>query len=193
MVGLPKRENDAEGDGPHSLFEEAPIASMANLILKLFFGWPLYLTLNSTGPLAKRHEKYLSHFNPKTSIYEPKHFWDIIVSDIGVVSMIGVLVYIARLTSTLDVIRYYVIPYSWVNFWLVLITYLQVNFCWVFLGVLMYLYRGLTNIVFDSTPILLSHTTLPRSGISNVALLLPSTVHMALALTTSSITLLIRT
>ncbi|KAG2184713.1 hypothetical protein INT43_000626 [Umbelopsis isabellina] len=125
MVGLPKRENDPEADGPHSLFEEAPIVSMANLILKLFFGWPLYLTLNSTGPLAKRNEKYLSHFNPKTSIYEAKHFWDIIVSDIGVVSMIGVLIYIARLTSTLDVIRYYVIPYSWVNFWLVLITYLQ--------------------------------------------------------------------
>lgn len=125
MVGLPKREDDPEGDGPHSLFDEAPIVSVSYLILKLFFGWPLYLILNSTGPLAKRHEKYLSHFNPKTSIFEPKHYWDIIISDIGVVSMIGLLIYIARLTSSLDVIRYYVIPYCWVNFWLVLITYLQ--------------------------------------------------------------------
>lgn len=172
MVGLPKREDDPEGDGPHSLFDEAPIVSVSYLILKLFFGWPLYLILNSTGPLAKRHEKYLSHFNPKTSIFEPKHYWDIIISDIGVVSMIGLLIYIARLTSSLDVIRYYVIPYCWVNFWLVLITYLQVNFCWVFfLGVPSYLYRDLT-ILYSiahrscSPPLLCQGLELPTWGCS---------------------------
>jgi hypothetical protein len=192
MVGLPQREDDPEHDGPHSMFEEAPIVSMASLILKLFFGWPLYITINSTGPLAKRHEKNLSHFNPKTSIYEPKHFWDIIVSDVGVISMIGLLIYIARLTSTLDVIRYYVIPYSWVNFWLVLITYLQVIFSfWAFLGFLSHVCKDLTLIVLDSIPIPHSHTTLPKFGTSNVVLPLPSIVHMALALTTSNITLLI--
>jgi omega-6 fatty acid desaturase (delta-12 desaturase) len=127
MLGMPKREDDPEGDGPHSMFEDAPIAAMMRLVLKLFFGWPMYLIFNSTGPLNKRKEKHLSHFNPKTSIYEPRQFWDIIISDVGVVLMIGALVYIARLTSTLDVVRYYLIPYSFVNFWLVLITYLQVT------------------------------------------------------------------
>ena len=69
MLGMPKREDDPEGDGPHSMFEDAPIVAMMHLILKLFFGWPLYLTINSTGPLNKRKEKLLSHFNPKTSIF----------------------------------------------------------------------------------------------------------------------------
>jgi omega-6 fatty acid desaturase / acyl-lipid omega-6 desaturase (Delta-12 desaturase) len=127
MAKLPKREDDPEGDGPHSLFEDAPLYVMFYLCLKLYFGWPFYLIFNSTGPLAKRKEKNLSHFNPETSIYETRHFWDIIVSDIGLVIMLGLLVYTAKMTSTWDVIRYYALPYSFVNCWLVLITYLQVR------------------------------------------------------------------
>ncbi|KAH8554691.1 delta-12-fatty acid desaturase [Umbelopsis sp. PMI_123] len=125
MIGMPKREEDPEGDGPHSMFEDAPLYAVFNLCLKLYFGWPMYLIFNSTGPLNKRKEKNLSHFNPKTSIYEPRHFWDIIVSDLGIALMLGVLVYTAKMTSTWDVIRYYALPYSFVNCWLVLITYLQ--------------------------------------------------------------------
>ncbi|KAI8582309.1 hypothetical protein K450DRAFT_228362 [Umbelopsis ramanniana AG] len=125
MAKLPKRENDPEGDGPHSIFEDAPLYVIFHLCIKLYFGWPFYLIFNSTGPLAKRKEKNLSHFNPKTSIYEARHFWDIIISDLGLVLMLGLLVYTAKMTSTWEVIRYYALPYSFVNCWLVLITYLQ--------------------------------------------------------------------
>lgn len=119
---MPPREQDPEQDGPHEAFEESPIYTLVNMILMFVFGWPLYLFSNATG---QEYPGWASHFNPRFVIYEENQYWDIVTSAAGVAGMIGFLAYCGQIFGSLNMIKFYVIPYLNVNFWLVLITYLQ--------------------------------------------------------------------
>ncbi|GAA5813274.1 hypothetical protein MFLAVUS_006749 [Mucor flavus] len=121
-VGLPPREQDPELDGPHDALDEAPLVVLFRMFNMFVFGWPLYLLTNVTG---QDYPGWASHFNPHCVIYEKNQFWDVMVSTAGVLSMMGFLGYCGHVFGSLAVIKYYVIPYLNVNFWLVLITYLQ--------------------------------------------------------------------
>ncbi|CEP13793.1 hypothetical protein [Parasitella parasitica] len=120
--GLPPREQDPEVDGPHDVLDEAPIIVLYRMFLMFVFGWPMYIFTNVSG---QDYPGWASHFNPKCAIYEDNQFWDVISSAVGVAGMIGLLAYCGQVFGSLAVIKYYVIPYLNVNFWLVLITYLQ--------------------------------------------------------------------
>lgn len=86
------------------------------------FGWPMYLLVNITG---QDYPGWTNHFNPYFIIYKENQFWDIIKSTLGVLTTIATLTYCGQVYGSLNVIKFYVIPYLNVNFWLVLITYLQ--------------------------------------------------------------------
>ncbi|CAO3591527.1 unnamed protein product [Absidia cylindrospora] len=101
-IGLPARDVDPEGDGPHSALDETPIAMLYSMFLMFVFGWPLYLFTNVTEPKIK-----------------------CIQSVLGLFVTFGLLTYGGQVFGSLAMIKYYVIPYLFVNFWLVLITYLQ--------------------------------------------------------------------
>lgn len=119
---MPPREQDPEVDGPHDALDEAPIVVLYRMFLQFTFGWPLYLFTNVSG---QDYPGWASHFNPKCAIYDENQFWDVMSSTAGVLGMIGFLAYCGQVFGSLAVIKYYVIPYLNVNFWLVLITYLQ--------------------------------------------------------------------
>lgn len=119
---MPAREQDPEVDGPHDALDEAPLIVLYRMFLMFTFGWPLYIFTNVSG---QDYPGWASHFNPKCAIYEEHQFWDVISSAVGVAGMIGLLAYCGQVFGPLAVIKYYVIPYLNVNFWLVLITYLQ--------------------------------------------------------------------
>ncbi|KAI9497792.1 delta-12 fatty acid desaturase [Zychaea mexicana] len=121
-VGLPARDLDPEGDGPHSAFDESPIAALWGMFLMFGFGWPLYLLTNIAG---QKYPGWASHFNPYCAIFEENQFWDVMQSTAGVSVTIAILTYLGQTFGPLAVIKFYVIPYFGVNFWLVLITYLQ--------------------------------------------------------------------
>eukprot|EP00163_Fabomonas_tropica_P001942 TRINITY_DN1143_c0_g1_i2.p1 TRINITY_DN1143_c0_g1~~TRINITY_DN1143_c0_g1_i2.p1 ORF type:complete len:205 (-),score=56.33 TRINITY_DN1143_c0_g1_i2:391-1005(-) len=87
-------------------------------------GWPLYLTINSTGP-RKYRGKRADHFSPTSLIFKAKDAGDIQLSDFGLVLMVALLVWYSLETSFMNMVFMYFIPYLIVNFWLVLITFLQ--------------------------------------------------------------------
>lgn len=122
QVGLPARDEDPEGDGPHSALAESPLATLWGMFKMFVFGWPLYLLLNVSG---QKYPGWTSHFNPYCAIFEDNQFWEVVESGAGVSAMIAVLLYAGQVFGSLAVIKFYLIPYLFVNFWLVLITYLQ--------------------------------------------------------------------
>ncbi|ORX49540.1 fatty acid desaturase [Hesseltinella vesiculosa] len=122
QVGLPSREKDVEGDGPHHGMDEAPIMVLINLFVMFVFGWPMYLFCNVSG---QKYPGWASHFNPYCTIYEGSQVGEVYQSIAGLLTMFGVLTYAGQVFGSLAMIKFYVIPYLFVNFWLVLITYLQ--------------------------------------------------------------------
>ncbi|KAI9503733.1 hypothetical protein GGI25_005907 [Coemansia spiralis] len=105
-----------------SMFEETPLYHLAKLVGQSLIGWPLYLYQNSSGP---KYSRGSSHFNPSSVLFRPDQFWQIIVSDIGLLIAASVLAYTTWCYSAATVFFYYGVPYLMVNFWLVTITYLQ--------------------------------------------------------------------
>jgi len=127
MVYVPKnRESYVKSRGITELTEEAPLATLYWLALQQILGWPAYLIYNVTG------QKYTgipnwrySYYIPSAPMFDAKDFWDIIISDIGII-IASTLAYMGiQKFGFASFVLYYMIPYLWVNHWLVCITYLQ--------------------------------------------------------------------
>ncbi|WVQ73190.1 hypothetical protein IAR50_002755 [Cryptococcus sp. DSM 104548] len=103
--------------------EDSPIVVLYNLFLQQLFGWPMYLTRNASG--QRHYPKGTNHFNPRSYIFKANHFAQIVWSDIGVSLVLAALGYWAYQRTVKEVVTIYLIPYLWVNNWLVFITFLQ--------------------------------------------------------------------
>ncbi|GAA95111.1 uncharacterized protein L969DRAFT_95919 [Mixia osmundae IAM 14324] len=114
--------NESAFEKLDDLLEDAPIWTLLNLIVQQLFGWPAYLIVNASGQKLGR---WTNHFDPNSPIFTARHTKQIIASDIGIGLTVAALTTWAHYASWTDVVRYYLIPYLWVNHWLVLITYLQ--------------------------------------------------------------------
>ena len=112
---------------PHAIreaFNEAPIISMFYIVIMWTLGWPMYLAANVTG---QKYNRRANHFEPSSPLYRPSEGGAIVESDIGLVAVAAFfsgMVYSGYFTWT-QIGLWYFIPYLWVNFWLVSITYLQ--------------------------------------------------------------------
>jgi len=102
---------------------DSPLATMLGAMSYLIIGWPAYLIRNASG--QRRYPKSTSHFKPTSVIYAPHQYTDIVISDIGVALWIGGIAAWAYTRGFSEVFRLYLVPYLWVNHWLVLITFLQ--------------------------------------------------------------------
>ncbi|EME47896.1 hypothetical protein DOTSEDRAFT_122556 [Dothistroma septosporum NZE10] len=143
MVFLPRtREEHASRMGVvlhemHELMEETPIYTAGNLIAQQLFGWPMYLLRNVTG--HNNHEKQpegkgvgkqngdgsVNHFMPSSPLYEKKDEHLILLSDLGLAITVSVLTLVGRAFGFTNLLVWYILPYLWVNHWLVAITFLQ--------------------------------------------------------------------
>lgn len=88
----------------------------------LIFGWPAYLVLNVA---SQKYEEWTSHFKPSSPIFDKKQWWLIVQSDLGILTTLSLLCYCCYEHGVSQVIKYYGIPYLFVNMWLVMITFLQ--------------------------------------------------------------------
>jgi omega-6 fatty acid desaturase / acyl-lipid omega-6 desaturase (Delta-12 desaturase) len=120
-LGLPSKDKDSQ-QMHHSVFEDTPLITLINLIVQQLLGWPLYLIFNTSG---QDYGRWTNHFDPHSSIFDPKNFYDVIISDVGIIIGLSTIFYFSYIYSFLTVGKYYLIPYLVVNHWLVLITYLQ--------------------------------------------------------------------
>ncbi|PSN67829.1 delta(12) fatty acid desaturas-like protein [Corynespora cassiicola Philippines] len=144
MVFVPKtRDEYASRVGKlahqlHELTEETPIATLIHMVGQQLGGWPMYLISNVTG--HNYHERQaegkgkgkkngfgggVNHFNPASPLYEKKDEHLIVLSDIGIAITMGAIIYVGKTFGWANVLVWYVLPYLWVNHWLVAITFLQ--------------------------------------------------------------------
>ncbi|VVT46385.1 uncharacterized protein SAPINGB_P001187 [Magnusiomyces paraingens] len=106
--------------------EDTPIYTLWNLLLQQLFGWNMYLFTNVTGQKYPNHSKYVvNHFVPTSPLFDEKDFMDIVISDLGIITTLTLLYLSVQKWGLATVACYYIVPYFWVNHWLVFITYLQ--------------------------------------------------------------------
>jgi len=104
---------------------------MAFIVIMLTAGWPAYLFANVTGNKSYRPDVWVNHFAPTSPIYttgspqDALHQKLILLSDVTLIAVFGLLYKCVQWTSLAHVVYTFFIPYLIVNFWLVLITYLQ--------------------------------------------------------------------
>ncbi|KAI4134398.1 MAG: hypothetical protein LQ347_001556 [Umbilicaria vellea] len=144
MVFVPKtREVYASRYGYYAhelseLMEETPLYTAGHMIAQQLGGWLLYISFNVTG--HNYHERQpegrgkgkkngvgggVNHFNPSSPLYEAKDAKLILLSDLGLAITLGVLFLVGKKYGLANLAVWYIMPYLWVNHWLVAITYLQ--------------------------------------------------------------------
>jgi len=128
----------AAGLDHHDHSDESLLHQLKDALHRLFFivvmltlGWPGYLISNISGNKSYDPRQWVNHFAPTSPIFTNGTASDahnqklIVISDVALLAVFAVLYKWVQLTSLSYVVYIYFIPYLIVNFWLVLITYLQ--------------------------------------------------------------------
>jgi omega-6 fatty acid desaturase (delta-12 desaturase) len=102
---------------------DSPIGAVIMSAGYLLIGWPSYLIRNASG--QRRYPMGTNHFNPNAVMFAPHQYGQIILSDIGVFIWLAALATWIYQKGFAEVFTLYLVPYIWVNHWLVMITFLQ--------------------------------------------------------------------
>lgn len=102
---------------------DSPIGATIGAATYLLGGWPAYLLTNASG--QRRYPKGTNHFDPSAVMFTPKQWGQIILSDIGIFLWFGGVSAWIYYKGFAEVFCLYLVPYLWVNHWLVAITFLQ--------------------------------------------------------------------
>ncbi|RDW68045.1 hypothetical protein BP6252_09441 [Coleophoma cylindrospora] len=111
--------------------EDAPIVLFLRIILQQAIGWNWYILSNITCPPGGVVKKGMSawrqsHFDPWGSLFRSSETLSILLSDVGCALTIAGLYFLhKRLGSFEQVFWLYIVPWTWVNHWIVMITYLH--------------------------------------------------------------------
>ncbi|KAJ7784936.1 fatty acid desaturase-domain-containing protein [Mycena maculata] len=120
-LGLPQEIHD------ESIYEEllgdTPIYTLFMLIRQQVLAFPAYLLFNVSG--QKHYPKWTNHFDPSSILFNKGQRNAVIMSNIGLLSMIAILYYAAQVFSFAGVVKYYLIPWVCVTHWFIMITYLH--------------------------------------------------------------------
>jgi len=103
------------------LAEDSPIASLWNCFIHQLFGWPGYLLLNLTGQeYGGATGMRISHFyfGEDSVFYKKSELGLILLSDIGVATMIGALIWAGQVFGSWEVILLWGVLWLWVNNWI---------------------------------------------------------------------------
>ncbi|EMD32299.1 hypothetical protein CERSUDRAFT_58880 [Gelatoporia subvermispora B] len=104
-------------------FGDTPIYTLYMLIRQQVVAFPAYLLYNVSG--QKSYPKWTNHFDPDSILFSPSQRDAVIVSNMGILSMV-LIVYLASMTwGFVAVAKYYGIPWLLVSHWFIMITYLH--------------------------------------------------------------------
>jgi omega-6 fatty acid desaturase (delta-12 desaturase) len=107
------RGSDAESVELSHLTKDGPLVVLWNCLVHQLFGWPGYLLFNVTGQKYSVPFPKQGHFYPRqdSPLYKKEQPQSIVLSDIGVISMITILAIGGYLSRSLEMLRIYVITY----------------------------------------------------------------------------------
>ncbi|KAG7039234.1 omega-6 fatty acid desaturase (delta-12 desaturase) [Colletotrichum scovillei] len=130
-------DSDRDIFSPSGFMEDSdvPIVQAISLLGQQLFGWPLHALFNlSAGKDSLMRdvsgtERWLrvSLFDPWSSVFRDNEAWSVLASDCGLGLMGCILGWCGQEFGSKTMILLYLLPYLWVNNWLVAITYLQHN------------------------------------------------------------------
>jgi len=106
----------------HDKYEDVPIVLFWRLLITSVLGWPAYLSFNV---VAQKYKTRANHFEPSSPLFNDKQRFYILVSDLALIVVGLLFAFVVHKIGFLSFVFYYGVPYLWVNFWLVTITYLQ--------------------------------------------------------------------
>ncbi|KAI1816295.1 delta-12 fatty acid desaturas-like protein [Poronia punctata] len=126
-VGLASATATSESD---HIGEDSPAFLLCRIVLQQLLGWPWYLFTHITAgpqssPRPSRGWWDNSHFLPSSSLFRPSEAWDIVISDVGILAMSFCLYRLGNAFGSSNMVWAYVLPWLWVNHWIVMITYLH--------------------------------------------------------------------
>ena len=126
IVYIPKTRSEFRPNEPSAwqeALETSPIYVNFNICKYLLLGWWSYLFTNMSG--GSKYPEQTNHFLPSSPLFEEKHKFQILLSDAGIVVMLGVIGALTYQTDIWTVSKYYGVPYLLVNGWIVCITLLH--------------------------------------------------------------------
>ena len=103
------------------LAEDSPIASLWYCFIHQFLGWPGYLLMNLTGQSydgAKGLKISHFYFGEDSVFFKKSELGLIALSDAGVATMIGALIWAGQVFGSWNVIVWWGVPWLWVNNWI---------------------------------------------------------------------------
>ncbi|CAK7894688.1 hypothetical protein CAAN1_10S04742 [[Candida] anglica] len=130
MVFVPKTKEQylAINNAEHidDLLGDAPLYTLVQLFTQQTFGWIMYLFTNVTGQALPHLSSWQkNHFNPASALFEPRDYYYILLSDLGIAIQSFVLYTWYQKFGGFNVLVNWFLPYILVNHWLVFITFLQ--------------------------------------------------------------------
>ncbi|RYP63240.1 hypothetical protein DL771_009365 [Monosporascus sp. 5C6A] len=111
--------------------QDAPLVLFLRIILQQAIGWNWYILTNITCPSSAVVKQGMSawrhsHFDPWGALFRDSEVYSIILSDAGCIATIAALYHLYQTFGSFETLFWvYVVPWSWVNHWIVMITYLH--------------------------------------------------------------------
>lgn len=110
----------------NEITSESPINTLFSLLFQQLGGWISHLFFNTSGKKYENKSKFkINHFHPSSPLFEKKNYWNILISDFGILLQIILLKKSYEYFGGFYFLMNWFLPYLFVNHWLVFITYLQ--------------------------------------------------------------------
>ncbi|KAK1513704.1 fatty acid desaturase [Colletotrichum abscissum] len=130
-------DSDRDIFSPSGFMEDSdvPVVQAISLLGQQLFGWPLHAFFNlSAGKDSLLRDVSVTErglrvslFDPWSSVVKNNEAWSVLASDCGLGIMGCFLGWCGQEFGSKTMVLLYLLPYLWVNNWLVAINYLQHN------------------------------------------------------------------
>ena len=123
---VPRRIEEHNGWALPDAIADAPAVTFACLLLHQLFGWPLHMIFyvsagsrSTPAPKTSSTSRWrLSHLDPSSLLFrQGARVW-VVLSDLGIISMLGLLWYLQGLLGFKTLFYTYWLPYLWTNHWI---------------------------------------------------------------------------
>lgn len=130
--------------------EDTPLMTFLNLLFHQLFDWQIYMLVmigmgegwfekklkmrgvpeskkkrNEDGTLVREYGFRGSHYNPYSSLYNPRDAKFILITDIALLAVCAALTWLGNTHGWTNLAVWYGLPYLWVNHWLLSLTFLH--------------------------------------------------------------------
>ncbi|KAJ5717967.1 hypothetical protein N7488_003613 [Penicillium malachiteum] len=111
--------------------QDSPLVLLIRILIQQIFGWNWYLLSHITCPPSAVPKQGLSawrhsHFDPWGAVFRDSEKVAILLSDAGCLATLAALYHFYQQVGSFGTVFWvYVVPWMWLNHWIVMITYLH--------------------------------------------------------------------